>query len=326
MKSILVALWKRRWCRLLGIAFIVCALPLLHPFIRQSIFGPQIDGVPWCVWEDEVRMAAHPDQKRSWLFEKLEKIGLIQGREHIGLGLNRASTLPISLHLADDDDPSVRAIALVSMLQCQQKHEAECEPIFRRHLQDDDPRCRMLALTGAWQTSQDIKLKSIAVSMLNDRDEQVRQNAAWVLAEMAPLDPDLFIPLAELVDDPDIRVRYSVSHSMRYFGKRGVPMLRKALHDGDKNVRTTAIQSTARLGKDGQELIPILEAMRNDPEPSIRRGASHGLYVMDPQSDLPSRRQRWIESIFGDKLQADANAERSRHARSHRSERDTGSG
>jgi hypothetical protein len=283
MKSLLVALWKRRWCRLLGIAGLAFALPMLHPFIRQSIFGPQIDGVPWCVWEEEVRLAAHPDQKRSWFFEKLEHFGLLRGRARFGLGLNQASTLPVSLHLADDGDPIVRAIALESMLQCQQKHEAECAPIFRRHLQDDDPRCRRVALTGAWQTSQDIELKSVAVAMLNDRDEQVRRNAAWVLVEMAPLDSDLFIPLAKLVDDPDIHVRYSVAHSMRHFGKRGVPILRKSLQDGEKNVRSTAIQSVVKLGKDGEELIPILEAMRNDPEPSIRRAVSHGLYIMAPK-------------------------------------------
>ncbi len=284
MKSLLLAIWKRRWCRLLGIAGLTCALPMLHPFIRQSIFGPQIDGVPWCVWEDEVRLAAHPGQKRSWFFEKLEQFGLIPGRERFGLGLNQASTLPISLHLADDGDPMVRAIALGSMLQCQQKHEGECEPVYRRHLQDDDPRCRMLALTGAWQTSRDIELKSVAIAMVNDPDEQVRQNAAWVLAEMAPLDRELFIPLSKLADDPNMHVRVGAIRSMCHFGKRGVPILRKALRDGDKNVRFTAIQSSVILSKDGEELIPVLLAMRdNDPDPSIRRFVQHGLFIMDPQ-------------------------------------------
>ena len=49
MKAALNYIWTHRWCRLVIGGSILCALPMLHPFVRQSIFGPTIDGIPWCV-------------------------------------------------------------------------------------------------------------------------------------------------------------------------------------------------------------------------------------------------------------------------------------
>lgn len=316
MKTLFLAVWQRRWCRMIVTATLLLPLPLLHPFIRQSIFGPRIQEIPWCVWEEEVRMTVHPDRDRSWFADAMEKVGLIQERRLAGLNLRGEATLPLHLHLADDGDPKVRAFALECLRELQKKHEAECEPIFRRHLQDDDPGCRVLALNGVWETSKDIELKSIAAPLLDERDESVRLRAAvivgqmartdpelksllvpllgdrdesmrrsivWILGELAPFNPDLFIPLAKAAEDPNLNMRAGAIHSMRCFGKRGVPIIRKGLRDPDRWVRAEAFGATEALGKDAEDLIPDLLAMCDDPNPHDRRNASHTLYRMDPK-------------------------------------------
>ena len=67
MKRLLASFWQRRWCRALLWAAIAFGLACLHPFVRQSIFGPTIEGIPWCVWESRVRERANIDQPKSWL-------------------------------------------------------------------------------------------------------------------------------------------------------------------------------------------------------------------------------------------------------------------
>ncbi len=46
---------------LIGIAIsaLLFSLTMLHPYPRQSLFGPTIRGKPWCVWEAEVRTFAN---------------------------------------------------------------------------------------------------------------------------------------------------------------------------------------------------------------------------------------------------------------------------
>ena len=46
----------RRWLLgLLGAAALLFGVLMLHPYPRQSLFGPTIRGKPWCEWEDTVR-------------------------------------------------------------------------------------------------------------------------------------------------------------------------------------------------------------------------------------------------------------------------------
>src|SRR5262249_32469470 len=63
---------RRRWLlALIGIAALRFGLAMLHPYPRQSLFGPTIRGKPWCVWESAVRKHVQKREVQRPLSEKL---------------------------------------------------------------------------------------------------------------------------------------------------------------------------------------------------------------------------------------------------------------
>lgn len=253
----------RPWFLAASAAFI--GLVTLHPYPRQLLFGPKINGVPWCIWEEEAWMCVHPEAKQSWLAKALEGIGLSRGN---GRMLDRddfhlQEALPLHLHLADDGDPQLRKFALDHLLAAQKKKRGEFEAVFREHLDDDDPKCRMLAAAGVWANQHDLALKAVALPLVDHRDELVRRMAIGLLSEMAPLDAELFEPLAGLTGGSVSWERLTALNAMRHFGKRAVPVLAKALRDPDARVRRDAVWLAASMAKDADELIPqIVEYAR----------------------------------------------------------------
>lgn len=62
-------LLRRRGLLCVGILAMLFAFAMLHPYSRQSLFGPKIHGEPWCVWEEEFRRERNrelwPDIRRA---------------------------------------------------------------------------------------------------------------------------------------------------------------------------------------------------------------------------------------------------------------------
>ena len=53
-------LLSRRWLlAVVGLAALFFGLAMLHPYPRQTMFGPKLGGVPLCVCEDCIRQYAH---------------------------------------------------------------------------------------------------------------------------------------------------------------------------------------------------------------------------------------------------------------------------
>jgi hypothetical protein len=282
MKTLLACIWNRRWCRLLLAGMVLCGLPLLHPLVRQSLFGPKIDGIPWCVWESEVRIAADPQRQENLYYEVMKKLGLVNER-HVGLPPRTAESLPLYLQLAKDRDARVRRLALQQMEWMSNEHDSDILPTLRQSLQDDDPECRLLAAAGVWRTTKDVGMKAIALPLLEHADPKVRIAAVHVLSEMAGNAPELLEPLAKSMDDSDWRVRELVVSSLAHFGKRGLPILQRGLRDPAIRVRSFAVLTSGGLGKDAEELIPILLMLQNDPDPFFHRYVPKALHQIDPK-------------------------------------------
>jgi HEAT repeat protein len=265
-----------------GIGLILCALPLLHPFIRQSLVGPTIEGIPWCVWEDEFRRQVHGNQKKAWFYQALEKLGLGNSG---GMPIDpfMSAAYPLHVSLADDSDVKVRRAALGILMFRSEKREAAVGPVFRRHLHDDDKTCRLLAARGAWLAQKDAEAKPVSFALLGDGDRDVRFNAISNLALMAPETPDLFETLAKLAGDADPLMRSQAMGSMGHFGKRGVAILRDGLKDPTANVRTNAIYAAYHATKAGVDMTPELLAMQHDADWSNRRSAANWLHQLDPK-------------------------------------------
>jgi hypothetical protein len=284
MKSFFAYVWQRRWCRsLLWIALIV-GLACVHPFVRQTLFGPKIDGIPWCVWENQVRLMVHGEAPKPWFYALLEKIGLIQ-QERGAIDLNSKAALPLYLHLAGDNDPRVRFLALHQLTRDRNLRDAESEilPIMERLLKDDDPRCRLGAVYCIWRKTKDPELRHIVLPLVYHNDRDIRDEATVVLGEMAV--PETFELMAKLSEDPEKRIRQIAMPMMPKFGKRAIPILRKGLQDPDLVVRFAVIDHVGSLGKDAAELIPDLLAFENDDSgmPPIRRRVADLLPLIDPE-------------------------------------------
>ena len=286
MTTLLAYVWQRRWCFFSGTILTLVGLPLLHPFVRQALFGPTIDDIPWCVWEDAVRYRAHPERAEgSWLQRTLIKAGWIKAQRPPDAQLSTPAAIPVLLHLAEDRDPLVRRVAL-RHLQWQRVPDIEkVLPVFRAHLQDSDPHCRLIAAAGTFQITSDPEMAKVALAFLSDPDSDIRRDVAYILEAVAPQDVDLFGPLATLADDPDYAVRCHAVFAQRHFGKRGVPILRKAMRDPRPATRVWAIQTAAQLGKDAAELIPDLLALQNDPNASVPQvNINAVLTLIDPEA------------------------------------------
>ena len=282
MKLLGASLWQRRWCRFVGVGVILCAMSLLHPFVRQSIFGPTIEGIPWCVWEDQFRRQAHGNPKKAWIYQMLEKVGISTG-DGVALNPHGQTATALHMHLADDSDVKVRRAALGALVFRGERLQAEIAPILREHLKDNDPECRLLAAHGIWLMHNDLEIKAIVLPLIAHRDHRVRQSAAQVMWMMAPKVPELFEPLSQLAEDSDPGVRCAALGAMAFFGKRGVPILRAGLKDGNRHVRTNAVMAASRMGKDAEDLFVDLRAMQSDSDANNRHLAAHALHRLDPK-------------------------------------------
>ncbi len=214
-----------------------------------------------------------------------EMIGL-RRREHSGINLEARAVQPIYLQLADDSNAKVRQFSL-RRLEARTKEEEEViVSIFRRHVYDIDPKCRMIAAMGIWGFTKDRAMIAIALPLINHTDLQLQHDAVWLLEEMADGDPTLLDHFAPLCEAPEIIVRCVAVRSMRHFGKRGVPLLRKAMQDSAKvgnfhAVKSMAIFAASELRQDGVELIPDLLALQKSSDLVDSRSAGHALYIMD---------------------------------------------
>ncbi|MBI3823399.1 MAG: HEAT repeat domain-containing protein [Planctomycetes bacterium] len=281
MKAALLYVWQRRWCRLLIAGVVLCALPLLHPFARQSIFGPTIDGIPVCVYEDEVRAAADPDHGNHWVYKTLRKFGLISVQS-VGLPSANGEAFEFYVRLAKDRDARVRRLALGKLADILPNRESEIISIFRHSLEDEDSLCRLVAIEGLWRNGKDPQIRNILLPMLDDGDQELRRSALNLVIAMARDAPELFEPLARLTNDADLTVRHNAIQSMRHFDAHGVPILEKALCDPNVTMRLCAIAGVPPE-KHSEPLIPILLRLTKDPNAQVSRDAANALYIMNPK-------------------------------------------
>ena len=130
-------------------AALLFGLAMLHPYPRQSLFGPTIRGKPWCVWESAIRNHAHHTKPlwaelRDWV--GLDDIGISQTEL-----LDHAEMLPLILQLAQDQqDEAVRRLAVTSLTTCCQLRDPCALPMLRRCLDDHNRICRINAAYTIW--------------------------------------------------------------------------------------------------------------------------------------------------------------------------------
>ena len=106
---------RRRLLACLSIAALLFGLAMLHPYPRQTLFGPTIDGKPWCVWEDAIRR--HAGQSRDSVPDKfLHWLGVARWTMTLD-DFDHPELAPLLAAMLDDADPEIRDTCMSAIIQ-----------------------------------------------------------------------------------------------------------------------------------------------------------------------------------------------------------------
>ena len=124
----------------IGLAALLFGLAMLHPYPRQSLFGPTIRGKPWCSWEYEVRIYFNDvaNEKPFWL-KSMEWLRFKHEPMEPNDLFNHAEMTPLLLHLANDPDPIFRRF-VVSQFYWHANLNNQSACARSRHVRDDPVR------------------------------------------------------------------------------------------------------------------------------------------------------------------------------------------
>jgi HEAT repeat protein len=201
------------------------------------------------------------------------------------MGEAAASAVPDLVDALKDEEPDVRRFAartigsvgpraaqavpaLIELLQSSTR---------QRRLDGGRPELPVTLLAEAAMAIGKIGPKARAavpflVKAMNDRDEVLRLAAADALGEIGPADPSV-IPALE-------RAMTSVVHedlaqqaamALGAIGEASLPVLIRALHDRDPNVRARSAQALARIGGAAKAVLPELDRALADDDPDVRQ-------------------------------------------------------
>ena len=219
-----------------GTLALAALLFLLHPYSRQSVFGPKIRDLPFCYWQDAFRHHADPAAYQDTLASKaLRWFGFHQERKGSFLSFRNADMLPVLLSLVDDPAPRVRELVAL-YLHSPFTTADECMPSLRR--------------------------------LLDDREAPVRAAAASSLGYIGPAAVESLPRLLELLEDPDSDCQLSAAMAVCQVGEKQIrhvlPVVKQALTDANYETRLTAIGIVFCIGKAAAEAYPEIAACAGD--------------------------------------------------------------
>jgi hypothetical protein len=290
---------SRRWLLAsIGIAALLFGLAMLHPYPRQSLFGPKIRGKPWCVWEARICRYAHRDDYwDSISFKAMRWMGveddMVEWKD-----MNDADLLPVILHLADENDLDVRDHAVAAMAQFGKLQNATALPTLHRCLNDKHPNCRINAAWAIWLIDKDKAVIPILLRTFDEAPRSVptkpgkgpapsrnmdRESAFWVLVIISGEERDLFPDIIAQAQDPNQNIRCMVMEALSSFSRNGLPTLLQGLDDPNQWVRKSAADSLKKIGPEAKSTIPALQRLLNDPDTDVRMKVAEALNGIDPQ-------------------------------------------
>jgi hypothetical protein len=278
---------RRRVLVLLGAGALLCGLAMLHPYPRQSLFGPKVRGVPWCVWEAEMRRQTDPEgHGQLWSSQLRRLLGIKDD------GLNPQDEfdpelLPLLLHTLRHRDAVVRRRTYHCLLIFPEwfRDPAACEPLLEP-LEELDLAMRLDAAEAHWKLFQDTRVFPILLKAVKDPDGSLHRRFQLIdrLGDMCIEDRTLVPKLGELMDDKDSSIRKEfLNAGTPLFGPDMLPYLLRGLRDDTFDVRAAALFQIASLRQEAKSAAPALEAMLKEERnralwPDIRRS----LELIDP--------------------------------------------
>jgi HEAT repeat protein len=279
----------RRWLlAFLGSAALLFGLAMLHPYPRQSLFGPKIRGKAWCEWEYNVRRFAHAEEPETTLLAKVRRwLGVKPENFEVEELFNHVEMFPLLLELADDPDVEVRRDVLSALTWCDQfRDDPAALSVLRRRLDDPDAMCRIDAAGAMYGLDKQAPVQEVLLRELHGEDFTIRCMALDVLTPMGQTHPELFPHLAKYATHENEGIRERTIRGLDLFGAKALPILCQALDDAYPEVREVAARALTRLkisGCDVTEAIPALVECLNGSEPRALAAAREALLAIDPE-------------------------------------------
>jgi hypothetical protein len=303
MPNVRCFLSRRRLLAFLGVAAFVFGLLMLHPYPRQSLFGPTIRGKPWCVWEAEVRYFVHKDDDKDddddtlisktmrWLSIKQKDMSEEEIFDH-------AKMLPLLLELADDRDWKVRQAAVSAFYWHESLQHPSVLAVLHRRLLDEDAFTRIRAAGAIWNINEDQSVIPTILRELEDKNPQVSSIFALSVAISMSNQTHEFLPYIAAHakhPDADAGTRIVIMGLMHRYEKKGIPVLIQGLSDPHRDVRRQAARSLGDAGIDAKQGVPALTQCLNDVDPSVRAAAAKALLAIEGEPYQPLKVERKIE-------------------------------
>ncbi len=288
---------SRRWLLgSLGAAALLFGVLMLHPYPRQSLFGPTIRGEPWCAWENTVRRQ-FGEHRESFLDPVRRWFG--SGRQPMSFDelFDDPEMLPLVVALLDDPDPQVRGIcaSAIILFPCLRDHSAL--PALRIMLNDGglEGAYRVTAAEAIWRIDKDEKTLRWIVKQLDHADSEARSLAMGHVASLCDEAPELFPHVVAQSRDPEASVRCRVMYAMVHFAKKGMPILIDGMRDPDPLVRGSAVAVVEHMGADAKTAVPVVEMLMADADPGVASQARAALQRIDPARYQHLQAERKIE-------------------------------
>lgn len=127
------------------------------------------------------------------------------------------------------------------------------------------------------------EIMHIAINLLKNDDENVRQTAVYLLAEIGKKDADLvFEYLETALRDSHHKVRNGVMSALKIMGQANPePTLKFAkvfIHDSDPEVRRKVVHGIELRGRTHPEdILPLLKELQDENNPQVRKMIIHVL-------------------------------------------------
>ena len=273
---------RRRVLAILGVLTLLFGVAMSHPYLRQSLFGPKINGEPWCA-RKKFRAYVHWNEKNENLYRRTKRwLGMhIEGPDLWKFRYKEAE--PVLLALADDHDPDVRYQAAYTLIYNSAFRDRAALPFIRPFLNDPEPYVQNQAAAAIWRIDKDREMIGRLKRAIDDPRSKRREEAASYLATMYEWEPDadLLAVIQTYAKHPIPGVRQACLRAETHRGKDGVPALVEGLKDHDKDVRSYAAQLLGNFRSDALKVLPNLEACLRDEDKSVRHAAKNAIMHID---------------------------------------------
>ena len=203
-----------------------------------------------------------------------------------GIGPQAAQALPSLITALKGKNKLLSAEALIAISRMRQAGAAAAPDLIEIIQGDADPRLRQSAAVALISViPRDAKGVSICISLLKDRDEQMRWFAIEGIAERGTNAAEAVPSLVALYPTETVAGRLRIINCFGSIGGQAtsaVPLLASALKDQSKTrsgelLRSWAAHALGEIGPEAGDAVVALTKVLQDPEDSVRLHAVEAL-------------------------------------------------